>query len=112
MVSLVQALSILSLHFSEPQVLPLQTTWAVADSQVTVKVVLYNPRLTAIPLVIPGIMNPNLLPLSRSYIELAVGQEIFVVRNGRRVLLYTVPANLTQGTELNCGELLDQLKRK
>ncbi len=70
---------------------------------------LYNPLLKSIPLVIPGVMNPKLSPLSRSGVTLAVGQQIFIIRDRKRELLYTVPADLAPGTEVNCATLIENL---
>ena len=73
---------------------------------------LYNPLLKYIPLVIPGVMNPNLSPLSRSGVTLAVGQQIFIIRDRKRELLYTVPADLAPGTEVNCATLIENLNAR
>jgi hypothetical protein len=73
---------------------------------------LYNPLLKSIPLVIPGVMNPNLSPLSRSGVTLAVGQQIFIIRDRKRELLYTVPADLAPGTEVNCATLIENLNAR
>jgi hypothetical protein len=109
--NLLISLCVLSLSSNEPQFSNSNPIWAVTDTQIVKDFVLYNPRLTAIPLVIPGIMNPNLSPRSRSSVQLAVGQEIYLVRNGKRELLYTVPSNLAPGSEINCGTLISELER-
>ena len=77
-----------------------------ADTARYVKLTLYNPMSTSIPLVIPGVMYPNLSPMSRSGVTLAVGQPIYYVRNGRRELIYRVPADLAPGSEVDFGALV------
>jgi hypothetical protein len=47
---------------------------------------LRNNGLKAVPLEIPGVMNPNLSPLSNSGVDLAVGQQIFFRHRGKRYL--------------------------
>jgi hypothetical protein len=94
---------------AEPAV-PAAAHAAVArDTNRYVNFTLYNSLLRPIPLVIPGVMNPNLLPRSRSGVTLEVGQQIFYVRNRKRELFYTVPEDLVPGTVVDCGLLLERL---
>ena len=73
-------------------------------SQQSVKLTFHNGSLKSIPLVIPGVMNPNLNPLSNSGVELAYGQEVFYFQGGdkrRKALLFVV------GDQFKDGEVLE-----
>lgn len=63
---------------------------------------LINAGLTAIALEIPGAMNPNLSPKSRSAVRLDYGQEIRF--KGR--VLFTVGSDLEPGTDLDVRALI------
>ncbi len=106
MLSIVLCLSLSAGITQAPLVAPVEPT---TDTTRWVNFTLYNPLLRSIPLVIPGVMNPNLSPLSRSGVTLRVGQKIYYVRNGRRELFYTVPADLAPGSEVDCGALVAAL---
>ena len=54
---------------------------------------LRNSSLKAIYLEIPGVMNPNLSPLSNSGVSLEVGQKIYFFHKGNRYLLLEVNSN-------------------
>ncbi len=71
---------------------------------------LRNNSLKSIPLKIPGVMNPNLSPMSNSSVDLCVGQEIFCEIDGKKVLLLTVTEDLKDKT-LKVDELIRD-KRK
>ena len=49
-----------------------------------------NTTFRSIPLYIPGVMNPNLNPLSTSGVTLREGQEVFFRYRGQRTLLLTI----------------------
>jgi len=73
----------------------------------------HNGSLQSIPLVIPGVMNPNLSPLSNSGISLDVGQKIYFFPNGKRkskALLFEIDNSLKQDTILEIDEII--IKRK
>lgn len=72
---------------------------------------LHNSTLQSIPLLIPGVMNPNLSPLSNSGVDLAVGQEIFFKVRGKKYLLLTVTEDL-RDEELDVAALLKERKRE
>lgn len=63
---------------------------------------LMNSGLTSIALEIPGAMNPNLSPKSRSAVRLDYGQEILF--KGR--VLFTVGPDLEPGTDLDVRALI------
>lgn len=68
---------------------------------------LRNNSLKSIPLEIPGVMNPNLSPMSNSGVDLCIGQKIFCKIDGKKVLLLTVTEDLKDKTLK-----VDQLKRE
>lgn len=72
---------------------------------------LHNSTLQSIPLIIPGVMNPNLSPLSNSGVDLQVGQKIFFKVRGRRYLLLEVTEDL-RDVKLDVGSLLKERKRE
>jgi hypothetical protein len=49
-----------------------------------------NNSIKSVPLLIPGVMNPNLSPMSTSGISLKDGQEVFFFHNKRKYILLTV----------------------
>lgn len=51
---------------------------------------LRNGSAKSIPLRIPGVMNPNLSPMSNSGVDLAVGQKVFFRHRGKKYLLFVV----------------------
>ena len=62
----------------------------VQSLEESVTFTLRNNGVKSLPLIIPGVMNPNLSPRSNSGVELAVGQKILFKYQGRRRLLLTV----------------------
>lgn len=55
----------------------------------------YNGSFKSIPLIIIGVMNPNLSAKSNSGVSLYVGQKVYFLPNGKRnskALLFTVDA--------------------
>jgi hypothetical protein len=63
-----------------------------------------------IPLNIPGVMNPNLSPMSNSGVDLAVGQKIFFFVKKKKYLLLEVTEAL-KDKKLDVGDLI-ALRRK
>ena len=72
---------------------------------------LRNNSLTSIPLLIPGVMNPNLSPQSNSGVSLEVGQKILFKYKGKKRVLLIVDESL-QGKTLNVSRLLKEKKRE
>lgn len=70
---------------------------------------LRNESLQSIPLEIPGVMNPNLSPMSNSGVTLAEGQEIYFKDGRKRYLLLEVSAEL-EGDTLIVHELIEKRK--
>jgi len=72
---------------------------------------LRNNSLKSIPLEIPGVMNPNLSPMSNSMVDLCVGQEIFFNYKGERTLLVTVTEDL-KDQKINVSKLIAKRKKE
>ncbi len=60
------------------------------DSATAVDLTFRNNSLKSIPLEIPGVMNPNLSPLSNSGVGLEKGQKIYFKFQGKRTLLLEI----------------------
>lgn len=82
---------------------------ATATYAVTFK--LRNTSVHSIGLLIPGVMNPNLSPLSWSGLVLNVRQEIYFTKGRKRYLLLVVTEKL-EGQELNVPKLIRARKRE
>lgn len=78
---------------------------------IAVPFTLHNSSLKSIPLRIPGVMNPNLSPVSDSRVDLAVGQEIFFYHRKKKYILLTVTESL-KGQRLVVDELIRDRKRE
>lgn len=75
----------------------------------------HNGSLQSIPLVIPGVMNPNLSPLSDSGISLEVGQKIYFFPKGKRKskeILFVVDNSLKNDTLLQIDEIIKKRKKE
>ena len=70
---------------------------------------LRNETLRSIPLVIPGVMNPNLSPQSNSGVRLKIGQEIKYKKGGRAHLLLVVDDSIKDDDVLFVGERIAQV---
>lgn len=81
------------------------------NSLYAVPFVLRNNSLTSIPLSIPGVMNPNLSPVSNSSVDLAVGQKIFFFVKKKKYLLLEVTEELA-GKTLAVEELVRARKKE
>jgi hypothetical protein len=80
----------------------------------TIPMTFHNGSLKSIPLNIPGVMNPNLSPLSNSGIELEPGQKIFYFPNGKKgkkELLFEVDNTFRKDTILQIDEIIKQKKK-
>jgi hypothetical protein len=85
-------------------------------AQASVKLTFRNGSLKSIPLVIPGVMNPNLSPMSKSGVELTYGQEVLFFQNGDRrkqTLLFVVGPQFKDGEILDIDDLVrEKMKEK
>ena len=73
---------------------------------------LQNKSDKSIPLIIPNVMNPNLSPLSKSRVDLKIGQEILFRVGVKKYVLLTVDEQIQNGDLLNVGELMAQRKKE
>jgi hypothetical protein len=74
----------------------------------------HNGSLKSIPLNIPGVMNPNLFPISDSGVTLEVGQKVFYFPNGKKgkkELLFEVDGTFKKDTILQIHEIIRQKKQ-
>ena len=69
---------------------------------------LVNSTAQSIPLKIPGIMNPNLSPFSKSGVDLPIGQKILLNVAGKDLLLLTVTDTIPKGARVNVADLIDR----
>ena len=85
---------------------------AIGKSQ-TIPMTFHNGSLKSIPLNIPGVMNPNLFPISDSGVTLEVGQKVFYFPNGKKgkkELLFEVDGTFKKDTILQIHEIIRQKK--
>ena len=69
-----------------------------------------NETAQSIPLIIPGVMNPNLSPFSNSGVRLKIGQQINFRQGLKTYTLLTVSPNIEEGAVLEIGALLKEKK--
>ena len=69
---------------------------------------LENNTAQRIPLIIPGVMNPNLSPFSRSGVDLKNGQKIFLDFNGKNILILNVTDSIKHGDRIDVGNLINK----
>lgn len=72
---------------------------------------LHNSSLKSIPLVIPGVMNPNLSPMSDSGVYLKIGQKIYFKEGSERRLLLKVDETIKQGDKVDVAALIKKLNK-
>jgi hypothetical protein len=80
----------------------------------TIPMTFHNGSLKSIPLNIPGVMNPNLSPISDSGVTLEVGQKVFYFPNGKKgkkELLFEVDGTFKKDTILQIHEIIRQKKQ-
>lgn len=73
----------------------------------------HNGSFKSIPLIIPGVMNPNLSPKSNSGVSLDVGQKVYFFPNGNkknRALLFVVETTWKKDTILQIDEIIEKRK--
>ena len=69
---------------------------------------LENNTAQRIPLRIPGIMNPNLSPFSRSGVDLKNGQKIYLDFNGKRILILEVTDSIKHGDRIDIATIINK----
>jgi len=85
---------------------------AAAEPDDYVEFTLQNTTAQPIPLLIPGVMNPNLSPFSQSGVSLKVGQEILFRQGGRKYVLLTVDGSIQPGEEVDVAQRLEARKKE
>lgn len=78
------------------------------ENDVYIDFTLRNETMQSIPLIIPGVMNPNLSPMSNSGVSLKVGQEVKYRKNGRTKVLFVVDESIAKGEVVLVGKLLKE----
>ena len=69
---------------------------------------LENHTAQRIPLLIPGVMNPNLSPFSRSGVDLINGQKIYLNLKGKKILILTVTDSIMHGDRIDVATLINK----
>ena len=111
----ISPLALLELYNSSDQAVRVSYEVTQAAEEVTdneeryIGFTLRNETLGSIPLIIPGVMNPNLSPQSNSGVRLKVGQEIKYKKGGRAHLLLVVDDSIKEGDVLFVGERIAQV---
>jgi hypothetical protein len=82
-----------------------------AGTLLAVPFTLRNNSLASIPLNIPGVMNPNLSPMSNSGVDLAVGQKVFFYIKKKKYLLLEVTDAL-KDQKLDVGKLILERRKE
>lgn len=78
----------------------------VAKDDVYINFTLRNETLKSIPLIIPGVMNPNLSPQSNSGVSLKIGQDVKYRKGGRTRVLFVVDESINEGDVVLVGQRL------
>lgn len=71
---------------------------------------LHNSSLKSIPLIIPGVMKPNLSPMSNSGVSLAAGQQIYYRKEGRKILILEVDDSIEEGDKVDVAQLIKNIQ--
>jgi hypothetical protein len=70
--------------------------------------VFLNQSFQSIPLEIPGVMNPNLVPMSKSTVDIPAGTTIYFFYKKKRYELITIQPDMEKRIVVN--ELINQRK--
>ena len=69
---------------------------------------LENNTAQRISLRIPGVMNPNLSPFSRSGVNLKNGQKVYLDINGKNILILNVTDSIRHGDRIDIATLINK----
>lgn len=72
----------------------------------TINFTLRNSGLKSIPLIIPGVMNPNLSPQSSSGVSLKLGQKIYWKKGMKKIIILTVDDTIQNGDVIDVAKLI------
>lgn len=89
-----------------------QGSIAQAKDSDGVNLTFHNGSLVSIPLIIPGVMNPNLSPLSDSGVTLSYGQKVFFKEKGKQYLLFEIDDTFKDGDRLEIQDLIKARKKQ
>lgn len=89
-----------------------QLPTVVADSQRSISLTLHKSSLRSMLLIIPGVMNPNLSPLSGSGVSLRVGQPIYFQYQGKEALLFKVEESMDGNKHIDVPKLFKKRKKE
>lgn len=78
----------------------------------SVQLTFHNGSFASIPLNIPGVMNPNLSPMSDSGVTLDYGQKVFFKEKGKQFLLFEVDQSFKNGDVLEIQDLIKARKKQ
>lgn len=93
--------------FIEPKSAPIKQP---DPEDIFVSFTLRNETSNSIPLLIPGVMNPNLSPYSNSGVRLKIGQEINFRQGLKTHNLIIIDNTIKSGDTLNIGAILQERK--
>ena len=83
----------------------------VTSNKETVNFTLHNSSLKSIPLIIPGVMKPNLSPMSNSGVSLEMGQKIYYKKGMSKALVLTVDENIENGDKIDMAKLVKNIEK-
>ncbi len=72
---------------------------------------LFNSTKTVIPLWIPGVMNPNLSPNSKSSVTLKIGQILYYKSKGKKRVLFEVDERISHDAVIDVAALIQELQQ-
>ena len=84
---------------------------AAASNTEKVNFTLHHSSMKSIPLIIPGVMKPNLSPMSNSGVSLEMGQKIYYKKGGVRMLVLTVDKSIQSGDKIDMAKRIRRLKK-
>jgi hypothetical protein len=73
----------------------------------------HNGSFKSIPLIIPGVMNPNLSPFSNSGVSLDIGQKVYFFPDGKKkskAFLFIVDTTFKKDTILQIDKIIEKRK--
>jgi hypothetical protein len=81
-------------------------------SEQIIKFTLQNKSASSISLLIPGVMNPNLSPFSKSGVDLKVGQQILFKEGGKKYVLLVVDESIEQNAIIDVAKLMKDRRKE
>jgi len=78
----------------------------------SISLTFHNSSAKSIPLIIPGVMNPNLSPFSNSGVTLAIGQKVLFKYKGKKQLLLEVNDSYRDGQKIDIAKEIRERKKE